>query len=459
MPVPWATAAQSEKPTPISGYTGSEMAFATLRKWIDTCDRKHACRPQSSSLLPARVLCIRDTGRIFLHCTKPGETGSYACLSHCWGAYQPLRTTTANIASHQSAIHEDALPPVFLQAISVAARLHIPYLWIDSLCIIQDSESDWQMQSALMVDIYANSIITISAALATCDLDALFVRSPQYNQFIPLEAGASLGISARATLKHGTGTSLPLLSRAWVLQERLLSPRVVHFTWEELIWECMEQTTCECGCIRSLWSPNFVPFDKNLLFDKILRHDSKMESKERWYRLVEEYSRLQLTLDRDRLPAISGAARRLSEFTGYTYLAGLWKETLISDLLWERKSRFAIRQLDLIPSWSWAKLGCEVEFDRSMSMQELATVITASCDSSGHDAFGEVTGGRIQLSTVVQPPSAVIAGAKTNDENASFQIASDNYSDKDTGSLCARMAIRRQVYATESDDEDISSGI
>ncbi len=185
-----------------------------------------------------------------------------------------------------------------------------------------------------MADIYANSTVTLAATMAASDLHGFTSRSPESHISRALkyrsENGSTHDDSDAQDLTHGHGATLfPLLTRGWVLQERLLSPRVLHFTPDELIWECMESTTCECGCIRSLWTPGWVPFNKDLLYEPILAEKSKAELTANWHRIVEQYSRLDLSFSRDRLPAISGAANRISPYKGCEYYCGLWATSFV----------------------------------------------------------------------------------------------------------------------------------
>ncbi|OAQ90114.1 heterokaryon incompatibility protein [Purpureocillium lilacinum] len=466
--LPWRMATECERPIAISGDTSSDEALGTLVRWIDDCSQHHSCKGSAPTPLPTRLIDVKDAGNIRLHCTAPGETGTYACLSHCWGTCQTLQTTTANLGQHRDTIPWHDVPNVLRDAIDMVRKLGIRYLWADSLCIVQDSESDWRRESASMANVYANSTITIAASLASGDAEPLFATAPVAHLAKTLHAH---GVYARKTLAHGHGAQpLPLMSRAWVLQERLLSPRVVHFTPEELVWECMEALRCECGCIRSLWSPGHVPFDKDLLSAGVLRGaPSRAAVRERWLRLVQEYSRLELSLDRDRLPAVAGAARRVKDFAGGRgYLAGLWRHGLVGDLLWERKGDGATRRLEGIPSWSWASLWAEVLYDEAMATEELGVVLEASCDLlRDDDEFGEVHGGTVRLSVLTgtvsirRPPEGDLPSVSLNAGGMSRRCGDEDLvldgdgqlSGGDRSLLCAKMALRRSVYRTGSDQE------
>lgn len=406
---PWKRKKQGESVTEISGDTISEAAVSRISSWIQTCQSDHLCKGIAQSPLPKRVLDISSPSSVRLYCPGDNEFHKYACLSHCWGPSRPLITTTENIRRLRDSIPWLNLSKTFQDAIHVARKLGISYLWIDSLCIIQDSKEDWQAESSKMASIYANSTVTLAASRAASDSEGCAAMSPDIHHSQRLTYlspdGLPQTISIRGTLTHGQGlVPLPLLSRAWVFQERLLSPRIVHFTHEELVWECMEQTTCECGCIRSLWSPGFMPFNKDLLHEPRLRRASKTELRLTWHNIVREYSRLRLTLTRDRLPAISGAAKKFAAVMGCEYLAGLWRDNLIKDLMWRRTGPLELStRLTSAPTWSWASISAEITYDMTVSTEVMAVVVDASCEALGPDLFGELISGKVVISGLLAP--------------------------------------------------------
>jgi len=154
-----------------------------------------------------------------------------------------------------------------------------------------------------------------------------------------------------------------------------LSPHVLHFTADELVWECNEGSGCECHpeLVREPWwelalddnrfskmdHHSCLPPDRSALLSS--KSNQSSASILRWHRVVEEYSRLQLTYHRDKLPALAGIATQMSHRTGYCYMRGLWRETIAIDLLWYvnvDKNDFSQRLLE--PSWSWASLPSEI---------------------------------------------------------------------------------------------------
>ncbi|KAH6868752.1 heterokaryon incompatibility protein-domain-containing protein, partial [Alternaria rosae] len=253
----------------------------------------------------------------------------YACLSHCWGGQYPLRTTKKpdTLSDHLENIEEQDLPKTFRDAIKVIVELGIRFIWIDSLCIVQDDDKDWQVQSAQMASIYANSTLTIAASASSGPHEGLFrVAAPD---LIGWSISNFPDIRARKPLQHDS-ERLPLLERGWVFQERLLSPRVLHFTDHELIWECMEHLDCECQRLENP-TAHFWSVSKQLCHPDRWRllKDDHSEITDVWMRLIMDYFQLALSKPDDIFPAISGIAKSFGEATGWDYFAGMWKQTMI----------------------------------------------------------------------------------------------------------------------------------
>ncbi|KAF2496512.1 hypothetical protein BU16DRAFT_460375, partial [Lophium mytilinum] len=148
--------------------TGSESAFALSNYWLETCLSEHkdchSFQASSDRKLPSRVINVGSTDEHpFLHQTEPSQTGVYLTLSHRWSNHV-MTTTIATLDDRQASIPLDSMPPNFCDAVLVTRKLKIRYLWIDSLCIIQDSPDDWDAESAKMCHIYRGSLFTIFAA-------------------------------------------------------------------------------------------------------------------------------------------------------------------------------------------------------------------------------------------------------------------------------------------------------
>ena len=151
-------------------------------------------------------------------------------LSHCWGAVVPKKLTTDNYLSMLEGIALSDLPATFLEAIQLTRRLGLRYLWIDSLCIIQDSSEDWGTESVRMFDIYRNSYLNIGAAGASDANGGLF-SALDSGKAPPCVLTIGTGENSRhIASEYEPKISLyrdeqcPLFGRAWVFQELLLAP-------------------------------------------------------------------------------------------------------------------------------------------------------------------------------------------------------------------------------------------
>ncbi|KAL8396112.1 hypothetical protein RB595_003534 [Gaeumannomyces hyphopodioides] len=276
-------------------------------------------------------------------------------------------------------IAESQLSRTFRDAVAATRRLGVRYIWIDSICIIQDSALDWQVESAKMAAIYGNAWLTLVAVHSRDGNGGLFARTPDfevcgrspageaYRAYFRrridhhLEMQAGVGGEAAAA-GHPTAAFHPLLTRAWVFQERLLSPRVLFFGPSELSWQCASVSECECGGVGRAAVPEV---DVNLLYHGALtlRPGRRREPARRafvarvWRTVVCSYSCLLLTKATDRLPAIGGAARDMRRLArgSSRYVAGMWEDSLADDLLWRAmKPRARPERKGDAPSWSWA---------------------------------------------------------------------------------------------------------
>ncbi len=104
---------------------------------------------------------------------------TYMTLSHCWGTVKLLTLTSETVETLSSGFLFSLLPPTFQDAVDVVLKLGISFLWIDSLCIFQDSLQDWQREAPLMCDVYRGSTCNIGASASTSSLEGLFrARDP-----------------------------------------------------------------------------------------------------------------------------------------------------------------------------------------------------------------------------------------------------------------------------------------
>lgn len=384
-------------------------------RWFSTCTSSHnECNApgNSGSFKPRRILKFNRTGANVLFQlvdgTECAAESAYMTLSYCWGsqpasqAYRLLKTTEQGMRSQQSI---SVLPKTIRDAMEIAGYFQCCYLWVDRLCIFQDSVEDFQKEASSMADIYKYSTLNI-AALGAQDPDGgcFFERDPRYvaptrvdiqhNRHTRHETPMSYRFKAETRL--GLRTSFetePLIHRAWTVQERILSRRVIYFGSKQVFWECKHAHWCETHPAKAevstdvhktmvttkderwehIWERLLQEVDDDpwrLFFTTLVRLSDPCEQLlTDWSGIVTLFSKCALTVPSDKLVALSGVAnevkRRLKELrpsAGHRYIAGLWEEELPGVLIWrvlEPASRAASYRA---PTWSWASIDGLVRF-------------------------------------------------------------------------------------------------
>lgn len=389
---------------------GSEESFAVMRSWIKACEENHPheqCSRNGNALLPRRVVYIHpntDPGNRppVLSLLEPlaGTTGKYIALSHCWGTEPVLRTTHANFSQLCSRIDSSDLPLTFSDAVRYTQALGIAYLWIDSLCIIQDDLQDWDTESAKMTSIYHDAYLVIAAGASASDQEGLLYERPSLTRGKPLESKEGSGVFdllVQEEVPHAAGlfpsamVGSPINSRAWCMQELILARRSISFFKEELIWECHSCLDCECGKITSSshtspttyrenlenfeMTPLWFGWDNPLFGDSFnvvykwkpytFFADPETIFNEWRHLTVPAYSARALSKPKDRLPAAAGIASLIARKYNQEYLAGIWSRDLECGLMWSvpPSPELAPAPDDYIaPSFSWASVNREVVY-------------------------------------------------------------------------------------------------
>ncbi|KAI1780759.1 HET-domain-containing protein [Hypoxylon cercidicola] len=484
--------------------TNSAAHLEQMKTWISACQRNHTlCEEVRNSgiPLPTRLLRIEPAPldscafRLSLVETEGWERVDYVALSHCWGGKNPIKLSVSNYQSFREGIDFLRINKTMQHAIQTVNGLGYSYLWIDSLCIIQegDNSDDFKKESIRMADVYSGAVCTIAATAARTGDDGCFrERNPSCLQ--PLEIGVS---SASPEESGDTGhiymriddvfdferhiDNAPINTRGWVFQERVLSPRIVHFGHNMVFWECWQRSASEISPAGYVYKrypddfkDNYTPrvvgvynreeleqaenenrgvrrayeegilnrpppptrdpddppktgprLDRKMQFWRDVRKRSSYPwhldqreasgfrsafwklktrslSHERvgplgfthlWYEIVGIYSSTDLTHYEDKLRALGSISKEIQKIHEFTYIAGLWEETLLTDLLWfniEGKGRRLITQ-DLksdthhkktsdstdaqqvggntplsdpiCPTWSWASIKGKVSTD------------------------------------------------------------------------------------------------
>ena len=283
-------------------------------------------------------------------------------LSYCWGKYPFMTTTTKTLNLRKECIKWGELPKTFQQAINITRNLKIRYLWIDALCIIQDDSQDWEVESPQMSRVYQGSYLTIAAnhaidANAGCFSDTKWLEKASYE--IHPSSSARIRTLYRedhAEFSHAYArkrSSKPLTSRGWALQERLLSPRVIHYMAKELVWECNTLADCQCKGIHTMG------LFKSAYSRVLTGMKDEAELTHHWIWIIEVYTAQLLTYQIDRLPALSGLVHQAKQAGAGQYAAGLWRRNLEHLTCWEvkEKGEATVRHAAYLgPSWSWVNI-------------------------------------------------------------------------------------------------------
>ncbi|KAF2727892.1 HET-domain-containing protein, partial [Polyplosphaeria fusca] len=330
------------------------------------------CQSPPTPLLPRRVLRLTSPTTVKLHSSGPEERASYLCLSHCWGSAVPIKTTKATLEAYHLSIPWEWLPTTFQHAIHVTWTLGYRHLWIDSLCIVRMDLDDWRQQGSQMAHIYENAHLTICATSSSDSNGGLCFDTDPQNRITQ----TNFCNSNRASHMKN---HLPLLMRAWAFQEKILAPRVVHFTHSELVWECRVSQNCECASKQGSWNDyTLAPKSKFTFTNKLLTDAAAARiCNSMWHYLVSQYTEHHLTYDKDIFPALQGLAHKFASKKGLvpaSYRAGLWEgKAFIHDLCWSSTDRGTSHTSSIghastcrgmshrqsiwrAPTWSWASI-------------------------------------------------------------------------------------------------------
>lgn len=377
--------------------TNSEETFTKIKAWLSKCSTSHIkCRSRRSQEAdmrwhPTRLVEITsepensDTA-INLRCRVVDSESKnlpqnlrYITLSHRWPldpkAIQKLTVDT--LPRWKATLPVETLSQTFRDALLAARRLGICYIWIDSLCIIQegDNYADWKREAPMMQKVYANAEFNICASKNDLDQGIFSARSPSGYQPLKVELPRPEGDSGHYLIRKEWGNELlemweagvndsPLASRGWIFQEQLLSLANVHFGDHEVLFECLEMRASESlGSDKDYhWFSRFDhPFLKERLplpaaidggpapsvesygsayeYHETAKAPGNNNEHEAWHGLLRQYTTLQLTVSSDRLVALSGVAQHFKNVTshGDFYIAGLWRRRLAAEMLWQLK--------------------------------------------------------------------------------------------------------------------------
>lgn len=409
----------------------SEKSLAWAKGRIEQCVTNHNCHVFRSKEtdLPTRLVYIPNDAeksgvQLVRDTLKLPSNTRYTALSHCWGTEKPpCLMTRENIDTYATkGIPWDEIPLTFRDAILYTKRLEIDYIWIDTMCIIQQDGEDWGQESTRMFQYYSNAYITLGSTFATNCNEGFFSQKPNISSRLHLLdvkfRGAILPLyisrdDAQAyDLAHHEGSwnivqrlgkAFQLFQRSWVFQERLVSPRLLFFTEKQLVFECYE----------GRWfqeTPAPTKISRKMTYKNLLNNMSSEEAEGLWTDILGAYGTLKITHATDKLPAIAAVAKQFLSYQSlqhtpeHEYLCGLRKSHLHMDLSWHAEFRNAIDfdtkgepEPYLAPSWSWASVPQETTYGahalKNVRKTSAITLMEEHVEFAAGDRFGQVLPG------------------------------------------------------------------
>jgi len=405
----------------------SPQAWQFIESCIRECDAHHSSScTRNVTAFPRRVI---DVGipEIFPDVRlqlwdDTSQEDSYIALSYCWGTgsgCHQLTTTSNTFEKHRARINLFDLSKTLQDAVSITRKLGQRYLWVDALCIIQDSDEDKQGEMAIMGEIYSSAYLTISAVSAAgCDKGFL---TPQQDSHFEVPYRASDGciyqiLMARndeevKRVQQAIVQGSPLNERGWCFQETILSSRILFYTSIQPYWRCGHSSRQAGGMpFKEFFSSTGVWRIQALTKD-IFKTRSIAPS---WISIARLYSKRMFTNWDDRQPAIISLAKRLQSHTGDRYLAGHWRSSFIPDLLWaprkyggselerplsEYPGTSYTRSSWSAPSWSWMSFHGPITYHSLDPNPVIKAEVLAELQS---DEFGRITNGPLHISGPVK---------------------------------------------------------
>ncbi|KAI0556173.1 HET-domain-containing protein [Xylaria curta] len=419
----------------------SDHHFETISRWLQSCLMHDQCNRTLSQRriwniwevpLPLRCVELLSHGKGIRLRETNGQRGAYVTLSHRWTAdTERCKTTTGNYNARLEGKSFPWLSQIFLDAFKVAERMGVKYIWIDSLCIIQDGDGgkDWKQEAPKMSQYYQSSLFTISAAVSspargifdakiTDRIPQKLVRLPyrdsngcRRGHFYVYERGVELLAQYEMALQ---ASQFP--NRGWIFQEWLLSRRMIYYTDYGLFFECQTHSSQNDGqelaqpIASSQYGVKEINHHPELRWAHIANASSNLKvliglgktpPDELWYRLIESYSFRDLTRpEEDRLVALGGIKDAFEEILQQSsgthwsleYIAGLWISDIHYGLLWhQEQGSLSNSKIKNLPSWSWAAFIAKVRWPKRGKATTKACKISLAEQPEGHEAVSGAT--------------------------------------------------------------------
>lgn len=423
----------------------TDVASSETLSWAR--GRVHTESPESSIPVPAtRLIHVGKPpywgSTVKLHeCARRGHEKypKYATLSYCWGQTSQFKATKANIEGLYRGFDLDSLSQTVRDAVEVTRSLGLSYLWVDALCIIQDDEDDKSKEIELIATIYKNAAVTIAALSASGTTQGFLRTYPPRRGLrscsIPFPFGRSGQVGTISLHVKQPPIDLcdtPLCYRGWAFQELFLSPRILLYSTEELLWysrasRLQSSTTTtrtyrdnihdilsvpvnDVGAIsyyRELEQDSQPPEIKaqrqqsveifqhspyksfvdsvDYYQDPLQEHRGRYNDQCKiWAAIVTEYTSRKLSEREDRLRALAGVANHLREIWASSYVYGMWRNAIPDLLQWAVRKPVVAGRSNRAPTWSWASVDCPVGYpgDLKPDSRLRSEIEVVSVDSS-----------------------------------------------------------------------------
>lgn len=418
-------------------------------EWLQTCQGSH---PQCASIKtrstrpPSRLIDVglgSESKDPYL-CLANESVRSWVALSYCWGGESDFVLNDRTVEPMTRGIKLSEFPATLRDAVTITRKLGIRHLWIDALCIKQDSADDWRQECSRMRDVYKGATLTLIAANAPSVETGIFSKRTRLDSCsLPwglshdggrLSSAQGNRVHIRPSSWNEETETWPTQRRGWTLQEELLSPRTLSYSKRRMVWECSTHQIDEGG--RITWPSER---DVRTILQDILRNGERrlppwvlwkvhqiagrisvkwnlgLDTREEhpyygWTNVVDTYTSRSLTKEMDMLPGIAGLASEFARQTRDTYCAGLWQKRLLAGLMWSLHPVPASKTDTPItgpaeyraPSWSWASINGEIRFRAPFvprtKVQEWAKVVAVRVKPlASSDPFGQVKAGHLVL--------------------------------------------------------------
>ncbi|KAI0188906.1 hypothetical protein EV127DRAFT_482145 [Xylaria flabelliformis] len=417
--------------------TSSRSSFQVAKAWLHDCITCHEVCSQSHAptVLPTRVVDVGDaTHDPFLFESK-GAYHTYCALSYCWGTSSDKhKTTSKNLQRYYTAIPPHELPRTILDAIHVARGMGFKYLWIDALCIIQDDHDDWLREAVKMTQVYANAALTITTSVGSGSDDGLFrphpdgffnpqqlylrlpkrdlireilpARDTDLSVVRPARPLSYLALYPDANFPFMGVMGSPIDTRAWTMQEQILSKRVLYYGNGVVLWECLDATTSEHdpdgrrGAIQFPDNMKAKTYFHSHMKPKVQKKTLSTNSVEAldtdehfaaYCRLLGGYGNRLVTNPSDRITAILGLGQIMQKVSGNEFIGGIWKgDYALASLVWFVEMPSPKERTRKFPTWSWASILPDSDIRVSNNVGEAETALHWTAEVISFDVQSDI---------------------------------------------------------------------